>query len=279
MKLAVVGMGHWGELLVKKFKEGGHTIYKFDKDYFDSWGAAKTIADMVHAVVIATPNNTHYALAREFILKNKPVWVEKPLATNYADARELVELSEASGTILMVDHQLIYYQAVRWIKLVCQIHKPIQIVSTRLGWNSVKHGVDPLWNLAPHSFSIIGELIEGFDDINNPELQVQNFGNYAHISGILNNTGIIVEVASNWPETQRGTIITLNSEPLQTYSFNENTNAIRGWVEDQEMCNMSFYDNDPLGEACKDFIESIKENKEPKSSAKRQLKVYEVLGG
>ena len=285
MRLAIIGCGHWGKILAKKFEELDCRVVKYDEDenkgwdvyQAPTWGALNAITNDVEAVLIATPNNTHYTLALDLLRLGKHVWVEKPLAVNYVQAKTLVELSEEKNLILMVNHQLIYHQAVQRLKMKCLQHKPIQIISTRLGWNPRKQEENVVWNLAPHSLSIIGELIEDFDDIKISPFSVQNFGNYVHLSGILNNTGIICEVASNWPKTERRTIATLKGN--QTYCFDENTNTIRGWLGDKEICDMAFYDDDPLKEACKDFIDSIKEKREPLSSARKQLKVYGLLGG
>ena len=53
-------------------------------------------------VVVASPASTHYEYAKFFLERKIPVFVEKPLATSAAQARELVELSEKNDTLLFV---------------------------------------------------------------------------------------------------------------------------------------------------------------------------------
>ena len=51
----------------------------------------------IEVVHICTPNNCHYAMAREALLAGKHVVCEKPLATTAAEAAELVDLAGRTG--------------------------------------------------------------------------------------------------------------------------------------------------------------------------------------
>src|SRR4030095_11333103 len=51
----------------------------------------------VHAVIIATPNFLHPPIARAAIVAGKHVLCEKPLALNYADARDMADAAERAG--------------------------------------------------------------------------------------------------------------------------------------------------------------------------------------
>ncbi|WP_420021928.1 Gfo/Idh/MocA family oxidoreductase, partial [Candidatus Kryptobacter tengchongensis] len=55
------------------------------------------------AVAIATPSETHFELAKIFLLSGRDVFVEKPLALKLEDAIELVKIAEEKNLILMVD--------------------------------------------------------------------------------------------------------------------------------------------------------------------------------
>ena len=59
-------------------------------------------------VVVNTPNDTHYDLARQALLAGKHVLVEKPVATTLAEWQELSELASQQG------RQLLAYQNRRW---------------------------------------------------------------------------------------------------------------------------------------------------------------------
>jgi len=56
----------------------------------------------IQLVVIATPNTSHFDLARQCLLAGRHVVIDKPFATTYAEAAELVALAEKCGRLLSV---------------------------------------------------------------------------------------------------------------------------------------------------------------------------------
>jgi predicted dehydrogenase len=72
-------------------------------------------SDLVDVVHVCTPNTFHAEQARLAIAQGKRVVCEKPLATSVADARELVALAAAQGTLTAVPFVYRYYPAVREI--------------------------------------------------------------------------------------------------------------------------------------------------------------------
>ena len=62
--------------------------------------------DEIRLVVIATPNTSHYPLAKACLLAGRNVVVDKPFTTSYAEAEELVGLAKARGLLLTVYQNL-----------------------------------------------------------------------------------------------------------------------------------------------------------------------------
>jgi predicted dehydrogenase len=58
----------------------------------------------LRAAVIAAPTIYHYSIARDFLAAGVPLLVEKPLASNLAQAQELARLAAEQGTLLQVGH-------------------------------------------------------------------------------------------------------------------------------------------------------------------------------
>jgi predicted dehydrogenase len=56
----------------------------------------------VDAVYIATPPDSHTAYAIEVMLAGKPVYIEKPMAVNYAECQDMLEVSEDTGIPIWV---------------------------------------------------------------------------------------------------------------------------------------------------------------------------------
>ena len=174
-QVAVVGCGYWGKNLVRNFRELGALRMVCDaaeagrKLAVEMAPHAKVVADVdevlsapVKGVVIATPAETHYKLARQALLAGKDVLVEKPLALTYEQGVELVKLAKRQGRILMVGHVLEYHPGiVRLLELVRsgELGKVRYIYSNRLSLGKVRREENILWSFAPHDIAIILRLM------------------------------------------------------------------------------------------------------------------------
>ncbi|MCP2049231.1 UNVERIFIED_ORG: putative dehydrogenase [Paenarthrobacter nicotinovorans] len=70
-------------------------------------------ADGVDVVVVATPNDSHFEIARAFLGNGISVVCEKPLTQGSASAAELVRIAAANDAILAVPHCYSAYAMVR----------------------------------------------------------------------------------------------------------------------------------------------------------------------
>jgi len=99
--IAVIGSGYWGKNLVRNFNELGmlHTIcdsnpstLRLFKEKYPEAEVQCSFQNVLQnpaigAVVIATPAETHFEMARMTLLANKHVFVEKPLALFAREAK------------------------------------------------------------------------------------------------------------------------------------------------------------------------------------------------
>ena len=69
--------------------------------------------DGIDVVVVATPNDSHFEIARAFLESGISVVCEKPLTRDSATAAELVRLAADNGAILAVPHCYSAYAMVR----------------------------------------------------------------------------------------------------------------------------------------------------------------------
>jgi scyllo-inositol 2-dehydrogenase (NADP+) len=60
--------------------------------------------DNIRLVVVATPNPSHYDLAKQCLLAGRDVVIDKPFATTYAEAAELGDLAKEKKRLLSVYH-------------------------------------------------------------------------------------------------------------------------------------------------------------------------------
>ncbi len=70
----------------------------------------------VDAVFVASPDALHQTDVLEAVGHGKPVLVEKPMAMNSGEAREMVEAARSAGVLLGVAHNMRFEQSVQWFR-------------------------------------------------------------------------------------------------------------------------------------------------------------------
>ena len=74
----------------------------------------------VEAVIIATPQSTHRRIAEAAFALGKPVFCEKPLATNLEDARAMVAAADKAGVVNMIGFNYIRTPASQFARRLIQ---------------------------------------------------------------------------------------------------------------------------------------------------------------
>ncbi len=176
--IAVVGMGYWGKNLVRNMTELGalHTVCDQDATKGDTirqeYPGVAFSTDLpailespeIHGVVLATPAEQHYEMAKAALLAGKDVFVEKPLSLEVAQAEELRDLADSDQRILMVGHLLEYHPAVRKLKELVdagELGKVQYVYSNRLNLGKIRWEENVLWSFAPHDISVMILLLGG----------------------------------------------------------------------------------------------------------------------
>jgi predicted dehydrogenase len=112
----------------------------------------------VQAIAIATPVKTHFSMARQALLRDKHVMVEKPLTTDAGQAKELIDIAEERGRVLMVGHTFEYNPAVQYLKEYIesgQLGQVYYVNCTRVNLGIFQKDINVIWDLAPHDVSIL----------------------------------------------------------------------------------------------------------------------------
>jgi UDP-2-acetamido-3-amino-2,3-dideoxy-glucuronate N-acetyltransferase len=190
--VAVIGSGYWGKNLVRNHYELGslrlicdkdeRVLSEFKKQYPDvetCFALNDLLArDDLEGVVVATPAETHFTIAREALLADKHVYVEKPLVLKEEEGEELIALAQQKSKVLMVGHLLQYHPAFVTLKeLVSKGHlgRINYIYSHRLNLGKIRREENILWSFAPHDISMILSLAQ-----EEPESVLTTGGFYLH---------------------------------------------------------------------------------------------------
>ena len=72
--------------------------------------------ETLDGVIITTPDCEHYACAKAAMKANWNVLIDKPLATNAKDGKELIELSKKTGKVLMIGFNLRHSAVLKRLK-------------------------------------------------------------------------------------------------------------------------------------------------------------------
>ena len=121
--------------------------------------AALLAARPVDAASVAAPTSLHYALAKQLLLAGVHVLVEKPVATDVDQARELAELSRGLGLVLQVGNITRFYRTVA--KLREEVDTPYLIGARRLVPSTRVKDVGVILDLMIHDIDIVLGLVRG----------------------------------------------------------------------------------------------------------------------
>ncbi len=114
----------------------------------------------VDVVSICSPAVTHASIVRAFLNAGSHVLVEKPIATNLAEADQLIALAEATGRVLTVGHQERFVFA--RTGLLDYVDAPLEVECWRMGpWSGRGGDVSVVVDLMIHDLDLVHRLIPG----------------------------------------------------------------------------------------------------------------------
>jgi predicted dehydrogenase len=186
VNVAVIGAGYWGEKLIGEYyqlmqrypnvklsaivdnnKERlAHVKKRFnlpDKIFYDGFEEFLRNNELIDAVHIATPNETHFEIALKMIEKGKNILIEKPMTTSSRSAFKLAREAEKKGVVLLVGHIFRFNNAVNKAKQLVEEGALGQIYYLSLKWTTNMQNLperDIVFDLAPHPIDIINHVLE-----------------------------------------------------------------------------------------------------------------------
>lgn len=304
-KVAVVGCGNWGKNLVRNFAELGALAAVCDADKAkleivarDHRGVRVTedlesiLTDpLVKAVVIASPSDTHFALAKQSLLADKHVYVEKPLARNVKHAEELGRLAEERNLVLMVGHLLLYHPAVNCLKdLIAsgELGELLFIKSDRMNFNVGRRDWSVLWDLAPHDLSMMCYLLDcdaaevsrvgGWATRGDGMIDVA----YLDLSFPIGDKLVAGQVRNSWIDPQKTVRLTVNGS-LKTAVLNDTMKVNKLELHSQTKEGRMIVEypeypySEPLRLECEHFLECLATGDRPRTDANNAYQVVSIL--
>ncbi|MBI5365460.1 MAG: Gfo/Idh/MocA family oxidoreductase [Planctomycetes bacterium] len=178
VEVAVIGCGQWGANHVRVLSEirEARVALCVDADakrlaaVTQRYPGVRTTAKVddlcadktVQAVVVATPSASHHAVVKACLEAGKDVLCEKPLTVTAAQSRELVDLAEKAGRILMVGHVFVFNQGIQKLRELIStgvLGEVYYLHAARTNLGPIRTDVNVAYDLATHDISIFNHLL------------------------------------------------------------------------------------------------------------------------
>ena len=170
--------------------------------------------DDIDAVVLGVPNKYHAPYALEFLKNGKDVFLEKPMAMNSEEGKEIMDVASSTKQLVMVGHMWRFDEEVNHIKKVVDSGKLGKIIKTKgygihenwgpSGWFTQKElaGGGALADMGVHAIDTVRYILGDPNPVTVYALIGTHYGDYdVDDSGIIminwdNGTTSIIE--SGW---------------------------------------------------------------------------------
>jgi len=308
-KVAVVGAGAWGKNLVRNYHALGvlarvcevdpktaarHTALHPDVPVTDDFEAV--LKDpAIHGIVIATPVELHYSMARRALEAGKDVFVEKPMAINPEKGADLVALSNERGLILMVGHILLYHPAVLKLKEIVdrgEMGRIHYIYSNRLNLGKVRQVENILWSFAPHDISVILMLVG-----RTPLSVSAHGGSYLQpevadvtVTNLRFADGVRAHIFVSWlhPYKEQRLVVVgdkkmavfndmVKEEKLKIHDKGIEMIDGKSMTRQISETTLFFPEEEPLRSECEHFLQCMETRQRPRTDGESGLKVLRIL--
>ncbi len=175
-KIAVLGVGRWGQNLVRNLAQQPRVrvVALVDRNLerlqevrdrlslspdlvlATDWAEIRELAGL-EAIVVATPATTHYPLIADALGLGYHVLAEKPLTLDPQECWQLAEKAKEHQVQLMVDHTYLFHPGVEAGQKAIASGRLGRLrygYATRTNLGPVRYDVDALWDLAIHDLCI-----------------------------------------------------------------------------------------------------------------------------
>ncbi|MDB4738050.1 Gfo/Idh/MocA family oxidoreductase, partial [Verrucomicrobiales bacterium] len=303
MKIAVIGAGAWGINLIRNLRDLDVLSHVVEKELKLAkritseapqailLDKSSALLDMdINAVAIATPAQTHFKIASQFLNNGKDVFIEKPMTLNSQEAEKLVEIAEKKDCILMVGHLLLYQPAIRFIKDYIgngNLGGVYHLHQQRMKLGRVRSFENVAWSLGVHDIAVllylVGSSPEQINCIGHCSVQSQIEDDiYIHMRF---KDGIVAHLHNSWlwPEQIRDLKI-IGEKGMLVYDEIKQTVVLHKKRVGQNLQNIDEGEEilfkgsaQPLRLEMEHFINCIRSRSEPISHGRSGVDVIRVL--
>ena len=320
VRVGVVGLGYWGPNLARAFHGLPETELSWLCDLdpaildrasrqFPDASCTASLDEMLadpdlDAVAVATSVPTHRAIAMRALEAGKHVFVEKPLATNVADARLLKDEAERRDRVLFVGHLLVHHPGVAKLKDLCDsggLGDIRYVYTNRVNLGKVRQDENALWSLGAHDVAVLLHLLDEMPE--SVSAQGQCFirpGVEDVVFALLRyRSGVIAHLQLSWLDPhkmRRATIVGSDKmavfddmrveQKVTVYDKGVSRLGADGipasygeyvQVRSGDTYSPQFSNEEPLRIECRQFARSVRGEEQPMTGGAQGVAVVEIL--
>jgi len=172
LKIGVLGAGHLGKIHIKCIREipewdivGFYDINPeiretVSKEFgIKAYDSPEELIEQIDVVDIVTPTISHFDCASTALKKSKHVFIEKPIVTTLAEARELIDIATEAGVKVQVGHVERFNPA--FLAASPYIENPMFIETHRLSqFNPRGTDIPVILDLMIHDIDIVMSVVK-----------------------------------------------------------------------------------------------------------------------
>lgn len=285
--LALIGIGKWGRNYLKTVKNLDNVQIKYvsalhleslkllSKDYqpiFDI-NELNNLCD-VDGIIIATPAETHFSIAKELLKNGHNLLIEKPLVLTTEEAFELKKIWDKNKPKVLVGHIQLYNPAYKACKIQLSKIGDIKKVFFKGLLSPKRKDISVLWDWGPHPISILLDLLgESPQDISVTEHAGRLKINLTY------KKNISAEIEIGWVSNikKRELIIEGKNGKIILDDSNKEQKKVSVYVNDNSVIFPKYDQTSPLEIEVQEFLNAINNDQSIISNLEFGVKVTKIL--
>ncbi len=307
--IGIAGLGWWGPKLLRNVLNHPNVekVYGYDLS-FEAIDAARRsgldfipvneyseLLNLTSSIIIATPPNSHFELAKKAMNSGKNVLVTKPPCETLNEVNILSKLAQKNDLVYMTDATYIFNPVIDTIyadlkKRLSQL-KSVRILRfgddlrlhhiSRIENTMSANGIDVINDLIFHDISILRYLLGAdvqIDAINKLYNLNPNFADSAYILMRFNGIPVVIEYSWTFPERKREFQFYFQDSFLIWDDLSKQDKIWKYTFKNKQKEVIGTEEIEPLYCVIDHFISCIEKKCEPKTGINFMKDVMDIMG-
>lgn len=291
-RIGLVGVGDWGRHILRDLISLGAEVYavaRSEASIARAWaGGASGVVGSVDELptdcdgyIVAWRTVSHLDAVEPLLTRGKPIFVEKPLASDLGRIRRL---PRSASRLVFTMHKWRYHPGIVELARIAASEEfgPVVGLRTfRMGWENHHTDVNAIWILAPHEMSIalhiLGEVPKVLDAWRDPTVDAPE--GVILRSETSKGIPVVSEVSSGKPNKHRATILACRDASCELDDSHYDRIAIRrrGTLQDGEIETRHVAADMPLKSEIAAFLQHIAGGPAPFTTLAEETAIVEQI--